>query len=161
MPSKVNKYMIIIGRAEELDFTEIALNVPSKIDTGAYRSAVHASNIKVTKRDGKDVLSANLFGHPVSPVVREFETTEFEKLQVRSSNGQVEERFAITLKIKLGNRVFKTSFSLADRSKNLFPVLIGRMAMNKRYLVDPSRVGLDKQKLEASYGPSYSTDEED
>jgi hypothetical protein len=161
MTSKVNKYMIIIGRAEELDFTEIALNVPAKIDTGAFRSSVHASNIKITKRDGKDVLSANLFGHPVCPVIREFETTEFEKLQVRSSNGQVEDRYAVILKVKLGNRVFKTSFSLADRSKNLFPVLIGRTAMNKRFLVDPSRIGLDKQKLEVSYGPDYSLGDED
>src|SRR3989337_1551760 len=96
------RYQMIIGRSEEVDFVDTALNIPAKIDTGAFRSSIHAKNIKVVEKDGTKTLQFTILGHPCSAIPRELETTEFEKVNVRSSNGVEEERFAVRLKIKLG-----------------------------------------------------------
>jgi hypothetical protein len=142
------KYQIIIGRSENIDFTGVSLGVPAKIDTGAFRSSVHASSIKETKnKDGETVLKFNMFGHPSAPVKRPMEVSRYDKLAVRSSNGEVEDRYEVTLKIKIGPRVFNTSFTLADRSSNVFPVLIGREALKGRFMVDPSRTSVKRLEL--------------
>lgn len=159
------KYQIIIGRAEKVDFSGITLGVPSKIDTGAFRSSVHASDIKeITNKNGVKVLRFNLFGHRCSPVKRPMEVERYNKLVVKSSNGETEARYEVTLKIKIGPKVFNTSFTLADRSNNIFPVLIGRKALTDRFMVDTARAGVKRQSLIKEFdltGPMSEEDLED
>ncbi len=152
------KYQVIIGRAEEIDIVGVALGVPSKIDTGAYRSSIQASGIRVAQIEGVPTLKFSILGHKNAVIKRDMETTEFDEVLVRSSNGHEETRYEVKLKIKLANKVFKTSFTLADRSKNIFPILIGRAALNRRFIVDTVKnsvkiddllmtFGLDKDEL--------------
>lgn len=156
------KYQIIIGRSEKIDFNGISLNVPAKIDTGAYRSSVHACDIKeVKKKNGETVLRFNLFGHPCAPVKRPMEVSRFDSVPVKSSNGTVETRYEITLKIKMGPKIFNTSFTLADRSSNVFPVLIGRKALTNRFVVDTSKSSIKRQNLIKEFGLTGPVSEED
>lgn len=155
------RYTVIIGRAEAVDLVGKALGVPAKIDSGAFRSSVHATDIKVRTKDGVRVLKCRLLGHPCSPVPRDFETTDFDEVTVRSSNGQEETRYEVTLRVKLGNKVFNTSFSLADRSGNLFPILIGRKALKNRFLVDVAKSNVNRQRLMRDFGVTEPRDEED
>lgn len=156
------KYQIIIGRAEKVDFTGIALNVPAKIDTGAFRSSVHACDIKeVKKKDGTKVLRFNLFGHPCAPVKRPIEVDRYDKLDVKSSNGSAETRYEVTMKIKIGPKIFNTSFTLADRGNNVFPVLIGRKALSKRFVVDTAKTSVKRQDLIKEFGLTGPVSEED
>lgn len=155
------KYPVIIGRAEPVDIVDIALDVPTKIDSGAYRSAIHASNIKVKTINNEKVLSCDLLGHPCSPVVRKFETADFEQVTVTNSFGQEETRYEISLRVKLGPKKFRTSFTLADRSNNLFPILAGRMLLRNRYFVDVTRSTVDRIKLKKEFGINTPIDAED
>ena len=156
------KYQIIIGRSEKVDFTGVSLGVPAKIDTGAFRSSVHACDIKEAKnKDGETVLKFNLFGHPCAPVKRPVEASSYEKISVKSSNGEVEERYEVTLKIKIGPKIFNTSFTLADRSNNVYPVLVGRKALTGRYMVDTSRTSVKRLDLIKDFGLSGPASEED
>lgn len=157
----MSKYPVIIGRAENIDIVDIALQVPSKVDTGAFRSAIHATDIKVTKQKGEDVLSCNLLGHPCSPVKRPFQTTNFSSLPIKNSTGDVEDRYEVTLKIKIGPKIFKTSFSLSDRSNNMYPVLVGRKALKSRYLVDVNNTSINRMELKKLKGITTPEDEED
>src|SRR5688572_9351679 len=125
------KYPVIIGRAEVIDLVGIALAVPSKIDSGAFRSSIHASDVKITTLDGKELLKCNLLGHPCSPVPRPFKTTEFSSLAVKNSTGDVEMRYEVKMRIKIGPKIFNSSFTLSDRSNNIYPVLIGRKALQE------------------------------
>ena len=55
----------IIGRIEKISFTEFNINdVDAKIDTGAYRNALHCSEIKLA--DGK--LHVTILDHFFLPV---------------------------------------------------------------------------------------------
>lgn len=157
----MSKFQVVIGRSECLDIVDLALDVPAKIDTGAFRSSVHASGIKVSGPSDKQVLTCKLLGHPCSPVARPFSTPDFNKVVVMNSFGQEEERYEVVLKIKMGPKIFKTSFTLADRSNNLFPILAGRTLLKNRYLIDVAKTNVDRSKLKKTFGILTPTDAED
>lgn len=146
------KYQVIIGRAEEIDIVGVALGVPAKIDTGAYSSSIHATKIKVVTIDGKKVLKYSIFGHKNAPITRDLTADTFGTVEVRSSNGHAQDRYWVKLKVKIANKVFFAVFTLTERSENVFPVLIGRSALSKRFIVDSSRSGVKMEPLLNSFG---------
>ena len=161
MASKHDFHKVIIGRSEVLTFSDTdAINVPAKTDTGAYRSAVHATNIRV---DENGILSFDLLGgHPVCGAMSHRITAEsFTKVWVANSSGHREERYEVKLKVKLGPKVFHARFTLADRSKKIYPILLGRKLLNHRFLVDSSKTSLDRIELKKQYGIDFPGDEEE
>lgn len=160
MASKHDFHKVIIGRSEVLTFvgTE-AVNVPAKTDTGAYRSAVHASNIEV--HDG--VLSFDILGgHPVcGAMAHRLSAEEYASVWVANSFGHREERYEVKLKVKVGPKVFHARFTLADRSKKIYPILLGRKLLNHRFLVDSSETSLDRVTLKREYNIEFPSDEEE
>lgn len=160
MASKHDFHKVIIGRSELLTFVgSDAVDVPAKADTGAYRSAVHASDI--TEENG--VLSFNLLGgHPVcGAMARRVTAEEYTKVWVANSFGHREERYEVKLKVKLGPKIFHARFTLADRSKKIYPILLGRKLLNHRFLVDSSETSLDRITLKKHYGIEFPRDEEE
>lgn len=156
------RHQIIIGRAEYIDIVGVSLGVPAKVDTGAFRSAVHATGIKeITKDDGTKVLRFTLFGHKCAPVKRRMEVSRYDKISVRSSNGKVESRYEVTLRVKIGPKVFDTSFTLANRSKNVYSILVGRKALKGRFVIDPSKASVTRNDLRRDFGLSGPDTEED
>ena len=136
MAEERRKLKAIVGRAERVDFPDGAITgVPAKIDTGAYRSSVWASNIY--EKDG--LLHFTLLG-PASPYYSGEECTvkKFEVVEVENSFGHKEERYSIQLRMRMGSKTVRSNFTLADRSKKTYPVLIGRRHLRGRYVVDVS-----------------------
>ncbi|MDU0370504.1 ATP-dependent zinc protease [Hymenobacter endophyticus] len=135
-----------VGRRELVDFPKFQLwGVEAKIDTGAYTGAIHCSNIHVeTTPDGRQCLRVQLLdpSHPNfdgSPM--QFE--EFSLRDIRSSNGDVQERYVIRAVIRLFGEDVETEFSLSDRSDMKYPVLIGRVLLRQaRLVVDVARRNL-------------------
>ena len=144
------KYKTIIGRADTIDLpARLLTDVPAKTDTGAYMSSIHATEIREEKKQsGKIVLKFKLLGdHPTFPYSRELELDKFEKTTVENSFAHKQERYKVHFKVRLANRVFRTPFTLADRSKKVFPVLLGRTLLNKRFLVDTDIAHIDRKLL--------------
>jgi len=161
MASKHDFHKVIIGRSELLTFVgSEAVGVPAKTDTGAYRSAVHAQNIAV---DENGVLSFELLGgHPVcGAMAHRVEAESYTKVWVANSFGHREERYEVKLKVKLGPKVFHARFTLADRSKKIYPILLGRKLLNHRFLVDSAETSLDRVTLKETYGIEFPNDEEE
>jgi len=125
----------IIGSNAFVDIFSIK-NIPAKIDTGADSSTIHASDIKVTR---DHILKFKLFA-PGSPYYtgKVIKRKDFKAGNFVSSNGQSEIRYRATLPIKLHGRRFRVLFSLTDRSKNKFPILIGRRTLKNKFIVDVS-----------------------
>ena len=156
--SKRNSFKIIIGRDVPVDFPDFNVEgIAARVDTGAYRSAIHARNI----REVDGVLHFELLGgHPVFGIASQKCTTKkYDNVRVENSFGHAEERFQVTLKIKVGTKVFKAPFSLADRSAKKYPILLGRTMLNDRFLVDTAMSNIDRKKLERR-GISMPLDEE-
>jgi len=153
-------HKIIVGRSERLDFVDTAIEgVPAKVDSGAYRSAVHASSI--VEHDG--VVSFVLLGnHPVcGEMAHEMSTDDFRVVTVANSFGHQENRYEVALKVKLGPKVFKAKFTLADRSKKIYPILLGRTLLNRRFLIDTEQSAVDRIQLKAEYNIDFPSDEEE
>ena len=124
----------VIGRAERLTFLDgDVVNLPAKVDTGAYRSAVWATRIKET--DG--VLHFTLLG-PSSPHYsgKQLSTEEYKIVEVENSFGHKEKRYSIFLNVEIAGRTIRSNFTLANRSLKTYPALIGRKMLKKRFIVD-------------------------
>lgn len=124
----------IIGRADKLDLPELGfVHVPAKVDTGAKTSAIWATNVH--ERDGG--LAFTLFG-PESPLYtgEEHFAPRFEQVTVASSIGAEQDRYKVVMLAKIRGKKIRASFTLADRSKQAYPVLIGRNALRGKFLVD-------------------------
>jgi hypothetical protein len=85
----------------------------------------------------------------------------FKVVTIANSFGHEEERFEVKLKVKLGPKVFHAQFTLADRSKKIYPILLGRKLLNHRFLVDSSETSLDRVTLKQQYGIDFPNDEEE
>lgn len=161
MLSKHDFHKVIIGRSEILSFLDHEIEkVPAKTDTGAYRSAVHAENISVNTNG---TLSFDLLGnHPVcGTMARRVTTDEYKSVWVANSFGHREQRYEVKLKVKLGPKIFQARFTLADRSKKIYPILLGRKLLNHRFLVDSAESSLDRVTLKKVYGIDFPKDEEE
>lgn len=134
--NKPPKDLTIIGATELVDINQIT-NIPAKIDTGADSSAIWASNITITPDQS---LSFTLFAPTSSYYTGEkIITKDFKVAKIRSSNGIAELRYRTHLSLKIQNRQIKALFNLSDRSKNRFPILIGRRTLNRKFLVNVAK----------------------
>jgi hypothetical protein len=138
----------LIGRRDMIDLPEFELqNIEAKVDTGAYTSAIHCSHIHVTERKGVKKISFHILGSHQEEVGRRvFTTKNFKEKKIKSSFGQIEERFVIKTKIKLFGRVIRAEFSLSDRTEMKYPVLLGRKLLKNRFIVDVSQYNLSYNK---------------
>ncbi|MBC3538915.1 ATP-dependent zinc protease [Rufibacter sediminis] len=132
----------VIGRREMVDFPALELfDIEAKVDTGAYTSSIHCNNIReVDLPDGRraihfELLDANHPGYNH----KAFQFTEFDLRCVKSSFGDVQERYVIRTKVKIHGEEVETEFSLSDRSDLKYPVLLGRTLLRKRFVVDVSK----------------------
>ena len=143
------KYKTLIGRYEMVAFPEHLLeDVPAKVDTGAYLSSIHTTDIREVTVNGKKVLKFKLLAtHQSYDYSREISTTDYQIKTIENSFGQSEKRFAVELKVKVANKVFFTEFTLANREKKAFPILLGRKLLNARFLVDSDLNNLNKKVI--------------
>jgi hypothetical protein len=135
--STMTESLEIIGRNLMIDIIGHVSRVPAKVDTGADSSALWVSNVNVDK-DG--ILRFTLFGEGSKYYTGEvIKRRAFRVAVVRSSTGHEQIRYKTDIPVKIGSRIVKVSFYLADRSQNNFPILLGRRTLNKKFLVDVSR----------------------
>jgi hypothetical protein len=160
MSTRSDFHKVVIGRSEFLYFTTHGkMPVPAKIDTGAYRSAVHAD--KIVEKDGE--LSFRLLGnHPVGKAfAAEITTKSYKQVTVANSFGHEEVRYEVKLPVKLGPKLFTAEFTLANRSKKVYPILIGRKLLNRRFVVDTAASSINRVKLKKEYNLDFPKDEEE
>ena len=126
----------VVGPTVLIDVAGIT-DIPAKVDTGADTSAIWASNINMSK-DG--ILSFTLFS-PKSPMYTGeiIKTREYRIKVVRSSHGDEQIRYRVKLPVCISGVEFETTFTLADRTRNHFPVLIGRHTLENQFVVDVSK----------------------
>lgn len=130
----------VVGWREMLCLPELSGHrIPAKIDTGARTSSLHATDIERFERDGHRWLRFQLdIGEGQSePVICEMPRAD--RRIITSSNGEAQERPIIKTTLQLGSQSFRAEFSLADRSDMRFPILVGRTALRKRFLVASGR----------------------
>jgi len=142
----------LLGRRELVDFPAFALvGIEAKVDTGAYTSAIHCSDIHTgADAQGRPVLRVRLLDpdHPGFDG-QPLEFASFGLRDIRSSNGEVQERYVIRAVVRLYGEDFTAEFSLSDRSDMKYPVLLGRSLLRQgRFVVDVSKRNLSHRAQE-------------
>lgn len=131
---------VIAGWREWVSLPGVGVaHLKAKLDTGARSSAIHAFNLRAFDRDGRDWVRFEI--HPWQRSAEdavEVELPVVDKRQVRSSNGQVEERYAVELDVALVGRTIRTVVTLSNRDEMGFRMLVGREALADGFLVDSS-----------------------
>ena len=142
--------MIIIGRKDKADFPELGLyDIDAKVDTGAYTSSIHCHDIMEVDEVGVSKVRFRLLD-PSRPSYNNMELIHsiYAKREIKNSFGQVEERYIIKTKVLLFDRLFDIELSLTDRSRMVYPVLLGRKLLFNHFIVDVRQTDLSyNQKL--------------
>ncbi len=106
----------------------------AKLDTGADNTSIHATNIKLGTRGGKqwvsfDVVSkANVTQHFEKPVVR--------IARIKHRSGPPQERPVVSFEICLGSLKRPVDVNLVNRDRFEYHILVGRSFLAGHVLVD-------------------------
>ncbi|SHM74928.1 RimK/LysX family protein [Polaribacter sp. KT 15] len=129
---------ITIGRIDKADFPELSLtDIDVKIDSGAYTSSIHCSNIKEITVDDSTYIRFKLLD-PEHDLYnnKEFTFKNYASKIVKSSNGISETRFMIHTEIIMFQKKFPIYLTLSERKDMKFPILLGRKFLNKKFVID-------------------------
>ncbi len=142
---KSRSELTVIGRTAKAVFPYNGdAKVPVKIDTGADTSSIWASELSI---DQDHTLSFVLFaeGSSYYTGVRH-RTKNFKVNLIRSSSGHRQVRYRVQLSVILEGRRVLGSFTLADRSLNTYPVLIGCSLLKNKFIVNVALGGIKREK---------------
>ncbi|MDX1350991.1 MAG: RimK/LysX family protein [Putridiphycobacter sp.] len=133
---------MVLGRADKVDFLELGLkNIKVKMDTGAYTSSIHCSKIHENIVDGIPVIEFQLldesFPEPHDKVHR---FSHFRKKDIKSSCGTKQSRYIIQTEVVVFGKIMPIELSLSERWEMKYPILIGRSFLNKKFVVDTSKI---------------------
>jgi hypothetical protein len=133
-----------IGRIDKADFPELHLvDIDLKIDSGAYTSSIHCSDIKEIEVEGAHFIRFTLLD-PEHDFYnnKKFHTKNYASKMVKSSNGISEKRFLIETEIVIFNESFPIHLTLSERKDMTFPILLGRKFLNKKFVIDTAKKDL-------------------
>jgi hypothetical protein len=119
------------------------LDLKAKIDTGAKTSALHADNIEYITEKGKKFVRFSIEKEDGGK--KTIKSLFLEEREIKSSTGQKTIRPVVKTKIRMGKSEFEIEITLINRDLMGFKMLIGREALNGRFMINPARSYLLKK----------------
>ena len=131
--------LVTIGWREWVALPELGLHaIKAKVDTGARTSALHAFLIEPYTDQGVDMLRFLI--HPIQhnqDFSVECHTPVHDFREVTDSGGHKEMRYVIRSQVAIGEASWPIELTLTNRDTMRFRMLLGRKAMENRFVVDP------------------------
>lgn len=127
----------VIGRRVKVTILRLGIKgVFAKVDSGAFRSAIHCSSVREVSKDGKKYLKV-VFDkhdklHSTQPVILE----KYHKVKVRNTSGIDQIRFAVITPVIIKGKNLETIFTFADRQAMTWPILLGRKVLKGNFVID-------------------------
>jgi hypothetical protein len=143
----------IIGWREWIGLPELGIPaVKAKVDTGARTSALHVFNLEEFETDGRQMVRFGI--HPLQQckdVTRFCEVPVLERRRVKNSGGHLDKRYVIQTTAVMGAMNWPIEITLTNRDPMLFRMLLGRTAVENKFLINPGRSYLTGRSLAKSY----------
>ena len=103
------------------------------------RGDILARDIVEFERDGEDWVRF-VFEHDNANDSIELELPIVREALIRqASSDGLDRRFVVEIDVRLGDRLQRTEFTLTDRRRMTYPVLLGRAFLMDLYVIDVSR----------------------
>ncbi len=129
---------IVIGWKERIDLPEWGITgMTAKMDTGARGAALDVTRIQ--RLDNGRVRFDVILDRGKSARFHTVEAELVGEARVRSSNGTLQHRLRVRTEVLLGDVLSVTEFSLVSRKRMIHRVLLGRLFLSSRFLVDSGR----------------------
>lgn len=133
--------LVIIGEAEYVslsDKSQKSLRLKARIDTGAQTSSLGVMDFELFERDGNKWVTFSVADEMNNRII-EFKRPLARMIKIKQHGKKALERPVVRMLISLKGKPLNAEFSLADRSRFQYPVLIGRNVLRSHFLVDVSR----------------------
>ena len=135
----------VVGWKEQVALPDLKIkSVIAKIDTGANVATIDAADIKFVTR--KDVKYVKFTVKKRNNTVRKTSAPLAGFKRIRSYNGDVEKRPYIKTDILMDGITKNIELTLTDRGPMDYTMLIGRKALGRRWIVNPSISFMTKPK---------------
>ena len=146
--------LITLGWRERLALPQLGIDVlKAKLDTGARSSSLHVDTIDTFQRGGDTWLRFSLHVGRRQPLQISCEAPALDRRTVTDTGGRRTERWFIRTAVELAGQRFEIDVNLTDRRHMLFPMLLGRTALNGRMVVDPALSYSQSRPLMTSAAP--------
>ena len=127
----------VVGWKENAALPDLNVNnVIAKIDTGANLASIDAADIKIVSRDKVKYVKFKVMKR--NNTVRKTSAPLEGYKRIKSSNGDVERRPYIKTTLLMDGITKKIELTLTDRGPMEYTMLIGRKALGRRWVVNPS-----------------------
>lgn len=126
----------IIGAVEPIYMLPMKTPFAARIDTGAENSSLDVAELKQFERDGVKWVSFELVNDQTGER-HHFEKKILRHVTIKRIN-ESEKRVSVQMDVKFGGQIIKAIFSLANREKFEYQVLVGRNILTGRAIVDTS-----------------------
>ena len=130
----------IIGSEEWCVFENLGIPaIKARVDSGAKTSSIQATNLKIIMKGTQEWVKFE-----VSPLQENrsiaipCQARLVDRRMVKSSSGISEERLVVRTPVTIGEDTFEIELTLANRDTMEFRMLLGREAINERYIVNPA-----------------------
>ncbi|MBS0359214.1 MAG: ATP-dependent zinc protease [Proteobacteria bacterium] len=138
--NKIAPPKTLVGWREWIELPELGIQkIKAKIDTGAKTSTLHAFDVQPFKQKGRDKVRFDI--HPLqrnTRIVVSCIADIIDRRWVTDSGGHKELRYVIETMLVLGDASWKIEMTLTNRDNMQFRMLLGRAAMRKRLIVNPT-----------------------
>ena len=147
---------IVAGWVEKLELKPWGDMLKAKLDTGAKTSSINADNITRFNHKDKEWVRFVLTYKTVQgeEVQRELERPVRRNIRVKEHAGKNVRRPVVELSFCFAGELHKTQFSLIDRSKFVYPVLLGRRFLQENSLINPAETFLTQPNCPISDNPT-------
>ena len=118
----------IVGAFEKVIFPEFNQTIMAKVDTGAYRGALHVDTLEYSGDDIFFTIQGEKF---------KVESDNIKQAYVKSSSGHVSHRPLVKTTVIINGKEYEIWIGLTNRKAMHFPALIGRYFLRtNKLLVD-------------------------
>lgn len=135
---------VIAGWVEKVTMLPSNVVVSAKLDSGAKTSSIHAENLERFKKDGESWVRFQLVLDDADDKTHriDMELPVARRVKIKREEREHDRRVVVNMDFCFDGRKRTAEFSLNDRSKFIYPVLLGREFLKGIALIDPDQVFL-------------------